>query len=137
MLDLNRWHASYSVGNWLLDNQHRVLLGLCEEAIELVPEDNRSYMPDPGFRSVRDDLLYYIEEHFKTEEQMLKQYGKSIYEQHHLEHAHFWQMLSEKLQEIANGEIGREEFRQFLTEWWTHHILQSDRSFTLLIQRAG
>jgi len=136
MLDLNRWQASYSVGNWLLDNQHRVLLGLCEEAIELVPEDNRHDMPDPRFRHAQSDLLFYIDEHFKTEERMLRRCGTAIYERHHEEHAYFWQMLSEKLQEIAEGEIGRDEFRQFLTEWWSHHILQSDRGISHLIQRA-
>lgn len=137
MLDLKRWKASYSVGNWLLDNQHRVLLSLCEDAIELVPEDNRRDMPDPGFRDAQDDLLFYIEEHFNTEERLLKRCGQSIYERHHKEHAYFWEMLREKLQEIANGEIGREEFRQFLTEWWSYHILQSDRSFSQVIQRIG
>lgn len=137
MLDLKRWRAGYSVGNWLLDNQHRVLLDLCDEAIELVPMDKLCDMLDPKFQSTRGDLLFYIEEHFKTEERLLRQYAKSISEQHHDEHRYFWQMLNEKLQEIANGEIGREEFRQFLTEWWTYHILQSDRKFSQLIQRAA
>ena len=94
-------------------------------------------MLDPRFQSSREDLLFYIEEHFKTEERLLRLYAKSTYEQHHEEHRYFWQMLNEKLQEIANGEIGREEFRQFLTEWWTYHILQSDRKFSNLIQRAA
>lgn len=137
MLDLHGWKASYSVGNWLLDNQHRVLLDLCEEAIALVPEDNCQHSPDPGFRYVRDDLLFYIDEHFRTEERLLKRCGKSLYERHHEEHAVFWQMLGDKLQQIANGEIGREGFRQFLTDWWSQHILQSDRSFSEFIQRAG
>ena len=137
VLDLKRWRAGYSVGNWLLDNQHRVLLGLCDEAIELVPKDKLCDMLDPKFQSARDDLLFYIQEHFKTEERLLRLYAKSIHEQHYDEHRYFWQLLNEKLQEIANGEIGREEFRQFLTEWWTYHILQSDRKFSHLIQRAA
>ena len=135
MLELNRWHSSYSIGNWVLDNQHRVLLLLCEEALELVPEDNVHESPSHRFRYAREDLLACIDDHFRTEERLLEQCSRVVYERHHEEHIHFWNMLSLKLQEIADGEIGRNEFRQFLTEWWSHHILHSDRAFTSLIQR--
>lgn len=135
MLELNRWHSSYSVGNWVLDNQHKVLLWLCEEALELVPEDNIHESPSHRFRYAQEDLLACIDDHFRTEERLLKRCSQEVYEQHHEEHTRFWNMLSQKLQEIANGDIGREAFRQFLTEWWTHHILHSDRAFSPLIQR--
>lgn len=135
MLELARWHSSYSIGNWMLDNQHRVLLGLCEEVLDLVPEDNVHESPSHRFRYAREELLVCIEDHFRTEERLLKRCSKVVYERHHEEHAHFWDMLHVKLQEIANGEIGRDEFRQFLTEWWSQHILHSDRALTALIQR--
>ena len=137
MLELSRWRSSYSVGNWVLDNQHKVLLGLCEEALELVPEDNAYESPGHRFRYAQEDLLACIDEHFRTEERLLKRCRQAAFERHHEEHTRFWKMLSQKLQEIADGNIGRDEFRQFLTEWWSHHILQSDRAFSHLIQRPG
>lgn len=134
MLDLKRWQASYSVGNWMLDNQHKVLLELCDKTIELMPED----VDEPlsyRFQYAQEDLLVCIDEHFNTEERLLKSCSKSLYEKHHEEHSHFRKSLSEKLQDVAMSRISRDDFRLFITEWWTHHILQSDKNFSQLIQR--
>ena len=135
LLNLKKWEASYSVGNWVLDNQHKVLLGLCDETIELLPDDVDEPL-DYHFSYAQEDLLVCIDEHFKTEERLLKSCSKSLYERHHEEHEHFRKSLSEKLQDVAMGKMGREEFRQFLTEWWSHHILNSDRNLTPFIQRV-
>lgn len=135
MLDLRKWQASYSVGNWVLDNQHKVLLGLCADALELVPEGTGE-QPNERFRYAQEDLLACIEDHFETEERLLKQFSRAAYEHHHAEHVQFWNLLSGKLREVNNGEIDRHDLHTFLVNWWSNHIFQSDRAFSHLIQRA-
>ncbi len=134
MLELNHWKSSYSVGHWVLDNQHRVLLGLCADALELLPEDTKE-KPNHRFRYVQEELLACIEEHFETEERLLKLISRPVYEQHRLEHENFWVQLSAYLEQVAQGEIDRDALRSFFIEWWTEHILNSDRAFSQLIQR--
>ncbi|KAB2926192.1 MAG: hypothetical protein F9K30_06760 [Dechloromonas sp.] len=135
MLELNRWHSSYSIGNWVLDNQHRLLLLLCDEAVHQVPDDNVHESPGPRFRPARDELLACLDDHFRTEERLLERCSVLVYEPHHAEHVHFLRMLDARLQEVANGEIGRGVFRQFLVAWWSQHILHADRAIAPLIQR--
>lgn len=134
MLDMKRWQASYSVGNWVLDNQHKVLLGLCDDVIDMLPDDVDEPL-SPRFRYAQEDLMVCIDEHFKTEERLLQRCSKSLYEPHREEHERFRISLGEKLREIATGDTGREEFRHFMAEWWSLHILDSDRRFAPFIQR--
>lgn len=134
MLELNHWKSSYSVGHWVLDNQHRVLLSLCADALELLPEN---VMEKPGhrFHSAQEELLSCIEEHFKTEERLLKQLDNSLYERHRLEHQGFWIQLSDYLDQVDKGEVDRDTLHGFFVEWWSGHILNSDRAFSHAIQR--
>ncbi|MBS1144139.1 MAG: Hemerythrin [Proteobacteria bacterium] len=134
MLELNHWKSSYSVGHWVLDNQHRVLLSLCADALDLMPED-LSEKPGHRFHHAQEELLSCIEEHFKTEERLLKQLGGSVYEHHRLEHQGFSRQLSNYLDQVDKGEIDRDSLQTFFVEWWTGHILNSDRAFSNAIQR--
>jgi len=128
MQNLSRWERSYSVGNWMLDNQHRNILTLCQQTIDRIA--NYRY-----FESVGDELIACTADHFDAEEKVLQLTGYSGFARHSEEHRHCLAALQRMLDNTLAGEISPEDFGNFLPNWCMGHILESDRHFVASIQR--
>lgn len=132
--DFTQWQSSYSVGNWVLNNQHKVLLSLCKQTIDCVAEGRLGYVGP--FSLIRDDLLDSVDEHFRTEENLLGSCAYPLLAQHKEEHAASQVMLTKFLLSASSGDIERRALHDFLSQWWFHHVLESDKKFTGAIQRV-
>jgi hemerythrin len=132
--DFTRWQPSYSVGNWVLDNQHKVIFGLCKEAIESVPDGSQGLAVQ--FRVIRNDLLGCVEEHFGTEETLLRHCRYPLLEKHQEEHLDFQIKLAKFLMSTAMGKVRQADLHRFLSHWWCEHILSSDKEFAGSIHRV-
>lgn len=129
-----QWQPGYSVGNWVLDNQHKKLLILCQQAI-----DCRSEAGDEGnfrFRILLNDLLDYADEHVRTEESLLRNCGFPQFERHQEEHAAYRRQLGDFLNAAGAGEIDKAGLNHYLAHWWSAHILGSDKQYSGYIQRV-
>lgn len=128
-----QWQPGYSVGNWVLDNQHKKLLLLCQHAIDWQSEEG-----DDGifrFRTILDELQDYADDHLRTEETLLGRCGFPLLERHKEEHAVHRRQLNEFLKSASQGELNQKELNHYLSRWWTAHILGSDKQYTAYIQR--
>ena len=132
--DFTRWESSYSVGNWVLDNQHKVILGLCKDAIESVPYGSQGAAAD--FHVIRNDLIGCVEDHCGTEETLLRHCRYPLLESHREEHSEFQIRLTKFLAAAASGKIKQADLDHFLSQWWFEHILSSDKKFAGSIQRV-
>ena len=65
MQNLSGWERHFSIGNWMLDNQHRNILILCRHMVDRIA-DGRS------FETVGEELLAVSAEHFAAEEKVLE-----------------------------------------------------------------
>lgn len=135
-LDFTQWQTCYSVENWMLNNQHKVLLSLCGQIIECVPDDGLGLLG--RFSIIRNDLLESVDEHFRTEENLLRNCAYPQLLQHTEEHLESRIGLTEFLISATNPEwIDKEALSRFLAQWWFHHILESDKKFVGAIHRVN
>lgn len=128
MQNLTHWERSYSVGNWMLDNQHRSIMILCQQTIDRIAVDQ-------PFRSVANELLVFTGEHFSAEEKLLSMTRYAGLGQHREEHRRCLAALGKMLEDAASGRISPASLSDALSCWCMGHILDSDRQFSPFIQR--
>ena len=75
-----QWNPSYSMGNEIIDNQHRNILAQCNALADCVidtgPED------DLEFREIFNQLMALAREHFSSEESVLVRCAYPMLEEH-------------------------------------------------------
>ena len=128
------WQERFSVGNPVLDGQHKRLLALCKEAIECMSDNG--FESVPRFHSILNELAVYVEEHFRTEEAMLLRCGYPLAERHIAEHDEYEARLVEFLLAATMGEMNKEELHHYLSKWWYEHIMCSDKQYSAFLQRS-
>lgn len=134
--DFTQWQSSYSVGNWVVNNQHKVILSLCGQIIDCVADDGQGFVG--RFSVVRDDLLDCVEEHFRTEENLLRHCAYPLLPQHIEEHLESRSRLTGFLLSLSSpAPVDQAALNGFLSQWWFHHVLESDRKFAGAIVRVG
>lgn len=121
------WDESFSVGNPILDNQHKKLLRICNDlaaCVERNPPDS-----DSRFHDILNDLSAYAREHFATEEGLLKQLGYPNLVEHAEEHFIYVEKFTEILSLASDGMLDKAGTLMFLSKWWADHILVSDKGY--------
>lgn len=116
---------SVSVGNRILDAQHRKLLQLCRVAESCLAGDRRGAVG--RFRDALHDLALYANEHFRIEEQILMEAGFPFLEALKREHLAYRAMLAELFAE-ADRDLDSSRLKAALSDWWREH-LRADREF--------
>lgn len=129
------WGPGFSVGNDLLDSQHRELLRICRLA-ELSIDDT-SEVGAELFHVVLNDLCRYADVHFRTEEAILERIGYPNIEEQRVEHQNYLDEVSDFLFKATLGRLDRLGLARFLTGWWMHHILDSDMHYAPFMQGAA
>lgn len=113
------------VDNAMLDAQHKKLHALCLQAGQLM-EDN-SLASSERFHTLLNDLAIYAREHFATEEELLRRTNPALLDEHLAEHISYESQLTDLLIAACDGILEKNRLHGFLTEWWSSHVLQSDR----------
>lgn len=123
------WRPSYSVGDALLDSQHKRLLGLCNEAVRCA-ESKDKVTAGLEYHLILNDLMKYAVEHFDTEEQILEHYHYPLLEEQKSEHLEYFEKITELLMGATVGELDMSGLNQFISTWWVSHILVSDMQYS-------
>lgn len=129
------WEPSFSVGNQILDEQHKKLLSLCNQALECISID--SLESRALFHSILNDLVAYTETHFRTEEGLLTQSHYSQLDAHKAEHTAYQIRLTDFLLDATIGNVDREGLQQYLSTWWREHILEQDMQYAEHLKSAS
>jgi hemerythrin len=127
------WQATFSVNHPLLDIQHRRLLALAARAEACLEDDGEQSIGD--FHLILNDLMAYAHDHFRTEEQILRDYDYPGLNGQLAEHEAYVARLVDLTTAAMVGVIDRKALRNCLGEWWTHHILVSDMAFRSLFRQ--
>lgn len=129
------WDEGMSVGNPLLDSDHRILITVLNQL-----DDAR----DTGqsrevVASVVNVLAEYTEHHFQREEAIMAQAGYP----HLAAHAALHRALETRVRDIRarwqggdHGALG-DEVVDFLRNWLTDHIMVVDKSYGPWVQNVG
>lgn len=121
------WRDSYSVGNDIVDEHHRYLIGWMNRAHKAVSESAGAVEIAKALFA----LAKYTRIHFKVEERLLAAQGYPGLEQHRQQHRAFEAELRELRDEIShNPFVAGMEMVEYLRDWLFDHILKTDkRSF--------
>lgn len=120
------WRDKYTVGVKELDDQHRNLLN----TINTLLEEQRDTYEANKFSSALSSLIHYAYTHFATEERYLVEAHFPQLKQHVLEHIDFIMKTLGLALKIEGGKDGpRKELLQYLTMWYSSHVLGTDRQY--------
>ena len=121
IVELMNWHESFSVGVQIIDDQHQHLLTLINELIRAV----NTHQEDEVLDKILHAALAYTEEHFKTEEELLKIHPQFM--EHCASHRRFTNNVSRLVVDFANNKADvAVKLVNELTNWLYNHILKSD-----------
>lgn len=126
------WQPAFSVGHSLLDAQHKKLFELCHEAACHIADDTPAGLAK--FRIILDQLADYVNEHFRSEEALLRKHGYPLLESHKEEHLNYQLKLANFLLAAALGEVDKTSIVACLAGWWAEHILGSDQQYVSALQ---
>ena len=121
------WKDSYSVGNPVLDAQHRSLLALCQRARACLVDSSRESMAEA--HDVLNELADYMRLHFQTEERFLRACNFPGLDQQIIEHRDFEESLTDFLVSVGCGAVDKPALAQFLDLLWSNHILGTDAGY--------
>lgn len=121
-----QWKDRYRIGFGEIDAQHRGLLEVLNEVIDLVGQRGDPEVVSDLFRR----LCAYAGEHFSTEEAYMEAHGYPWLAEHRQEHQSFIVRLL-ALNEAYDPEDPHllEEVEAFLRQWYVDHILHSDMKY--------
>jgi len=121
-----QWKDRYNINFMEIDDQHKSLLEILNELIDLVGERG-----DPEVvTGIFHRLCQYALTHFATEEAYMAAGNYPLLEKHKGEHGAFIQKLLELNQAYDPSDPHLlEETLDFLKSWYLSHILNSDMRY--------
>jgi hemerythrin-like metal-binding protein len=120
------WHDQYIIGDWTIDEQHKMLFKLVNDFHTHWVEAR-----DPKEISVLlNKLISYCEHHFVTEESIMEKEEYPKLEHHRNDH----EMLAKTIfalneQFAARRELASNDVQRFCKHWLVDHIVHSDYEF--------
>ncbi len=131
---LIKWSEKYSVNIKKVDEQHKKL-------IEMINNLHGAMLHGKSHEilgNIIDGLIDYTKTHFKTEEELMKNYGYPGYLSHKLQHDKFVRKVSEFQRKFEEGELTLSmEIMNFLKDWLLNHILGTDKKFGPFLNEKG
>ena len=120
------WSKDYSVHNPVLDDHHKNLLKLFNDAYDLII----SQAPMENTIKLLSELKVYSIFHFNEEEKLMRAANYPDYEEHVMEHKKFIDDVTKFKKAISEqtAELNEEIFL-FLSDWLIHHIQKTDRKY--------
>ena len=125
------WQPEYSVGYPDIDNQHKKLF-------ELADELHRAMTSGKGkdvLGKTLSDLIAYTKGHFATEERLMQAHHYPDYAKHKAEHdALTARVVGFQKEFEANRTALTVGLLQFLKDWLSHHIGETDRKIAAYLK---
>jgi hemerythrin-like metal-binding protein len=128
------WTEQYSVGVRKLDQQHQDLFNILNEltAFEDIAEASE-LVPD-----ILERVTKYANDHFKTEERIMHEYGYPEHASQVSEHTEFKVKIARFCMDAIAGKPGLlGELREYLTDWLTRHDSHADAKFKDFLMANG
>ena len=127
------WNNQWSVGNAIIDSEHRNLQAIAYNIESLIGEGNISAVADE-----LEQFEYWLCEHFENEEEIALAIGFD-FARNGLEHQKLLnEFLRMKNELISNGdwlsERAAKRYAHFLDEWLVAHIAKEDMLMKPMLQ---
>ncbi|HEY4788760.1 MAG TPA: bacteriohemerythrin [Bacteroidales bacterium] len=134
MRQLKQWHPNYSVFVKELDNHHKMLIDTLNELYDAYLNN----VHNERVGEIIGRLFDYAKLHFDTEEKYFEQFGYEEAKAHIAEHAHFLKQIEKFEAEYRdNTTLVSLQVIDFLHQWFTHHIVNTDRKYVNCFKHGG
>lgn len=125
-----QWDPGYSVGNAILDEQHRYMLAQCNALADCIAEPGPEN--EQEFQRIFKELMAHSREHFSTEERLLARCACPMLEEHQNELDEFNYLANEI---ITTENFEPIELQRFVTLWWIGHIVGSGKKYRAYLEQ--
>lgn len=117
------WREQFSVGNDLIDMDHKHLIEIINKAEDNLMTNNRSQ-----FNALLEDLSRYSKNHFEREELVAKAVGYPGSSQLHESHTFLAANLEQFKKDVGAhwNDEAVSKFKTFLREWLIQHVIKED-----------
>lgn len=124
------WSEQFSVGVKEMDFQHQKIIRIFNTLVDNAQADPQSEKVSELLAA----MVEYASEHFKCEEQLLRDYAHPDLEDQIIEHREFRRQAA-KFCLLASKEDGKviHALLNYLQHWWTAHILEKDKKYAALL----
>jgi hemerythrin-like metal-binding protein len=128
------WSERFSMGLKKIDHQHQQLFKIIND---LIANQNAAGGSEI-IAEILDRMTKYTEYHFKTEERVMMEYGYPEYALQVREHAEFKTKTARFCMDRTAANTGLSgEMLDYLQNWLTNHILESDLRFKGFLIKNG
>ncbi len=126
-IELINWDDDqYSVGNRVIDKQHKVIVQMLNK---LITEADLNVHSETVHDTLAD-MLRYAKDHLDYEEALLKKINYADLNDHALLHWEYLESVSALSMKAADGNKAvPKELIAYLTHWWNDHILIEDMQY--------
>ncbi len=116
----------YSVGNAELDQQHRQILKILNQLVELLHTTEGDH---ERTASLLTEMHGYALTHFKDEEERLKTSAPELLEEQVNSHQSYVEKINRLTESGGDERMKLSSALYFLLDWWEKHILVEDMSY--------
>ncbi|MCX7880325.1 MAG: bacteriohemerythrin [Ignavibacteria bacterium] len=128
------WNDSFSVGIAKIDNQHKRLIQIINKLDDAMKEGKGKEI----LSEVLNELILYVNTHFKTEEEYMTQYNYDEYEQHRYEHEKLTDEVKRFYDDFKGGRVVLSvQIMNFLRNWLMDHIVVKDKKLGKFLNEKG
>jgi hemerythrin-like metal-binding protein len=127
-----KWENKYSVGDEILDEQHKQWFKLLNDIREAIKVGQTNNILAECIQRLDD----YSAHHFKTEEKYMEENQFPYLEEHKHQHEEFLTKLSSfKVDFDPEKSLSAFNILEFLINWISFHVLESDKEYASYIRR--
>lgn len=130
-MTIQQWEPEMSVGVDRMDDQHKVLLEILNDAF--AASRARDEIKIFG---IIDRLIKYTEQHFSEEERLLEASGYPALEEHKRIHCEFTKKVRD-LNKTKYEYVNLMELFKFLNEWLIRHIMEVDKQYEEFVRESA
>jgi hemerythrin len=128
------WKNEYSVKIARIDEEHQMLVGFLNELYESM----KAGKGNETLKDVLGKLIQYTQNHFVTEENLMKRYNYPDYEIHRLKHQKMTEHVMKLKYQFDTGQISSPiQITNFLKDWLSKHIMGTDQSYSPFLSLNG
>lgn len=125
------WTPDLSVGNPVLDDQHRLFFALVNDLTALRAAGGGS----GALLDLLRRMIAFADAHFAAEDEVMIESDFPLFASHRQEHQRFMQQVQHFVQAFDQGQEGlMDEMAAFMRTWWYRHTAESDRRYARWIR---
>ena len=128
------WNEKYSVNISTIDEEHKELIRIINEAI--VSKQHHNDLEEISI--LLKELTMYALKHFSTEETYMVEFNYPEFQNHKKEHHDFSNKMIAYCNKVIEGEYQIEnEIIEYLMQWLVNHIQVTDKKYVACFKKNG